>query len=397
MNQQLEITEQSNISIAELVQKQADGFSVLRSAHVGNVAPYNLVLANAGIPTLLVDQTITGVDKNYFPESILTQESQVTIAPTGVLVSRAAVNVGAVPDSLPAALKTDNLVELHIAGLEAAVPSTRAISDTAYVRKQEAIAGEITSLAARAMPALFSRVVLPDGRVERRADAAELLSSLGILALADEPSAPRSAVLMPLAVNIVTNFVAEALETDRAEQYHISGPDMVLYLRSGRRERKEVDALYELVKERASFKDGLPSRLTVQLVPGSYAVFATTAQRANTLNQLLAAAEAAGQADQMIAADKKAYFTNHQTNGVDRTQFEAGVRERKRSVDRSLSEAAASIPELFVAPRTPGKITQYDVLQEGGLYVPSQTTEMSMADLARLAQRIANARKRFVP
>lgn len=50
----LEIITEPNVSIDDLVAVQATGVSVVRSAHVGNLAPYNLSLAAAGIPILSV-------------------------------------------------------------------------------------------------------------------------------------------------------------------------------------------------------------------------------------------------------------------------------------------------------------------------------------------------------
>jgi hypothetical protein len=60
-----------------------------------------------------------------------------------------------------------------------------------------------------------------------------------------------------------------------------------------------------------------------------------------------------------------------------------------------VAEKISQIPELLVEPGTSGFITQYDVLDEGGLYVPAINRQASMAELARLSARLGRIQRRF--
>ncbi|NUS42132.1 MAG: hypothetical protein HOQ24_00300, partial [Mycobacteriaceae bacterium] len=58
-------------SLASLGERVNKGDSVLRTAHAGNLRNYNLALAAFGVPMVLLDRNITGIDKNYAPEALV--------------------------------------------------------------------------------------------------------------------------------------------------------------------------------------------------------------------------------------------------------------------------------------------------------------------------------------
>ena len=397
------LTVADGVSINDLLEKKNEGISVMRSAHVGNASPYNLTLADAGIPMLLVDQTITGaldpamkgVDRTYFPEAIITQSEQVRIARAGLLVCRAEVQAAPSPQYVD---------EFHLDSLRSAFANASLYTDSTYVQKVPRLAQAFVNAALKNNPQLFTRVVTPDGTVHTSEAATLLAQKESILPLQDDPRAARLACLTPNEVNIAINFAAEALLTGKSTQYHLSGPDMVRYIfaknSSGVVPIDVVANLYKTVRESTTFGRDLPAQLDVQLVPTAAARFATTLKRRYELQAMLAALVNTTEQLAELDASKKEFFTNPANRGVtasDRQKtFTAKAKAQQEIILANMNEVSNDIPELFTAPQTPGFITQYDVLQEGGLWVAPQNRQLSMQALQALytqVQRIRNGKR----
>ena len=373
------ITIQPNdsVSIDDLVALKAEGFSVLRSAHVGNLSPYNLTLASVGIPMLLVDHNKTGVDKNYFPESVLSQDGEVRVAEDGKLVSRVRLDDGRFLD------------ELHIAAITEALPEADVFTNTEYLRQNEVIAGEVALLAARNFPELFQRIVRPDGEVESSYNAAAMLGRVGVIQLSDNPRAERSAILLPNVVEIVINFVIEALNSDRDVQYHLSGPDMITYVKD-KRFQKELQKLFAVVKRDASFGARLPDQLVVQLVPTAEARFATSLAYQGELEALLEQFDASTLALRAINQRRKSFFDSGAGGDYAvRQEFLTAVRAEEATQGQLIADKIDPVPGLLLAPKQTGFVTQYDVIRDGGLFVAPENTRLPIAQLTALTKRLA--------
>lgn len=375
----LEIINDTAVSIDDLVRMQAEGFSVLRSAHVGNLSPYNLTIADASIPILSVDHTITGVDTNYFPEQELSRVQSAVIAPLGTLVCRTVSDDGRYLD------------ERHIDAVRGAVPSADVYTNTEYLRRNEAVAGEIVNMAVREFPGVFTRLALADGTTRKDASAASRVADLGILQLTDEPRAERTTVLMPNSLDILANFVIEALRTERAVQYHLSGPDMVRYIGGL---MPQLQAMYGRLVASSSFGAKLPPALEVRLVPTAPARFATTMDRRELLDSVITAYDDSQDELAALNAQRKAFFAGESArDDAARKRFLDDVRAVQTSVERQLGERTEDIPELFIDPGQSGFITQYDVAREGGLYVPEANRVRPMAVLATMVKTMQRARR----
>ncbi|MCW1907885.1 MAG: hypothetical protein KIH63_000915 [Candidatus Saccharibacteria bacterium] len=378
-----------DVSIADLSARMAEGYSVVRSAHVGNLRPYNLTLAAAGIPILAVDHTITGVDTSYFPELVLNRSQSEQVSGLGVIVSRAAAQQTTVTHD--ATRPVQFVDELHIAAVEAAIPGAKMFSNTEYLRTHETISAEIIQLALERQPELFRRVVNSDGIAQNRASEARALAQSGrVLQLLDDPRSPEAAALVPNAVDIAINFVIEALDTERETIFHLSGPDMVRYIGTL---TDTLDALYASIRSETSFGSRLPPQLDVQLVPSAHAKFATTTAQQPVLDQLLAAAE---EQTAMLAEThdrRREFFSSPASQDPEaRTQTLAGFKATEAAVEAQLAIARDNLPELMPAQGSTGYVTQYDVLAEGGLYVPDVNLQLTMTQLNILDRQISRAR-----
>lgn len=375
----IEITINDQLSVAELQQKQSEGFSVLRSAHVGNVRPYNMVLANAGIPLLCVDHTITGIDRNYLPESVVKAGQRDIIAPSEQLVCASRVAASLQP-----------LSEFHLGNLADAVPGANTFTNSQYLMSNYELTEEITTLAAEAMPGLFHRIAY-EGIAQRKRDAAAELGRIGTLQLNQGTA---NGVIIPNELDIILNFVIETLKSERQTQYHLSGPDMVKYIDQ---EQEELDALYEMVKVDSSIGDQLPDTLKVELVPTTAARFATTKQRAPILESLLGTFNFVTQEQVNIKERRKSFFASDESRESERRDsFISDIKVEESKLEQLLLDEISNMPELFGTNTDTNFISQYDVIDEGGLFVPELTMTLPMVALDGIYKSLQRVRKRAV-
>lgn len=388
---QLIVDKDSSVSIQDLVERKDQGISVIRSAHVGNLSPYNLSLADAGIPILSVDHNVTGIDSNYMPEVVARQTRQRTVAAIGRLVCRSVVSCECVRNDQQAPRQF--LDDLHIGAVRKAVPNAAIMTNTEYLRANESVVQEIVSLALKEFPCVFTRTSQPDGSTKKEPNAASLVNTLGIMQLNDDPRAEQEAVIMPNILDILANFVIESLESESDIQYHLSGPAMIKYIDGL---LPELQALYARCKWSPSLGPRLPDTLTVKLVPTADARFATTATRKTKLDEVLQANQEAEAELLGLQAERKSFFSSPSSkNNGTRSSFLASVNEREKALDLKVAEKLSTIPEVLINPGTPGFITQYDLIEEGGLYVAPVNTTASMAELARLSLRLMGIQRRF--
>ena len=382
----LQIQLNDSLSINELTALQVQGFSVMRSAHIGNLSPYNLALADAGIPMLLVDQNVTGFDKNYFPEFVMTQNEQIRVAEDGTVANRTRVS------------NDQFLDELHITGMREALPNADFFTNTEYLRRNEAVVGEMLRLGVKHFPEEFMRIVNANGTTAIMPGAADMVKSIGAMQLSDDPRAEKSAVLIPVNIDIMINFIIEFFQSEQDVQYHISGPDMIVYTQQEKR-REMFQQFYEIIRREASFGDRLPRRLNVQLIPAASARFASSVRFQSEVEGLFSQLDASAVAVAALVSERKAFFTSEDRNDRDKkSMFEATSNEQLFAQDRAIVEKAGQVPGLFLAPKgETGFVTQYDVMQDGGLFVAPQNTTLSFGELKALVKRLADIRKRASP
>ena len=380
----ININLEEDVSLQQLAAAQAEGFSVMRSAHVGNARGYNLAVADMGIPMLLVDHNIAAQhpeepgDKNYLPGSIVTREAvqPLPIQTVGTLSLQTTVEGGAFLDLL------------HIDGLQQVFPNTRIFTNTEYLREEEALAANIVAVAKEHRPDLFTRTVESDGKIRHAASSfADLIDSYGILQLNDDPRTGRG-VLMPNELDILYNFMVETMRSGRQKQFHLSGPDMQQYIKDPKM-RYTLDQLYALVREETAIGATLPEDIDVALVPADQARFVSTKRR---VRQLMTIFDWLTYEDR-IARERRTFFTSDAAEDTDaREAFLEDAQAKKLFIAQGLGGAVLEASELFVDPKAAPYVSQYDVLEDG-LFMPAQNTHMTMRELRNLGKRLDKMRR----
>lgn len=384
----ININIEANISLQEMREQMDQGVSVMRSAHVGNARGYNLAVASIGIPMLLVDHTIVAQapdqpgDKNYLPGSIVTRES---IQPLSIeSIGGLALRTETICPDTGAACFID---ELHTKSLKTAFPDTEVLTNTEYLRKNEQIANEVVAAAIATRPELFARFVTSSGTVRKDGAFAESITSVGILQLNDDPRR-EAGVLLPNEVDIVINFVIEALKSERDTIIHLSGPDMQQYIKDSNM-RRTLSQLYQAVRSTASFGSRLPAELSVKLVPANCAAFVTTPDRLDKMARIFAIKKA--QSD--IKAERDTFFKSPAARDDSiKAAFLKDTQLQNKALGTELLEVAVETDELFIGPREAPYISQYDLLDQGDIAIPAENMQWSMTELGTLLKSLRKLR-----
>ncbi len=395
MSMNIEI--EPNISLQDAQDAMNSGTSVMRSAHVGNLRGYNLTIANMGIPLLLVDHNIViqkpedregqykQGDANYLPGSIVTREkiTPLKVSHLGDLSLRTEVIA-------PTSGDMCFLDTLHAQSVRDAFPATSVVTNTEYLRSQESLAGEAITIALSSNPELFKRVIEADGTIRKTEGSyAQLFDQYGILQLNDDPRTERG-LLIPNDVDIVVNFIIESLRSEKDTQIHLSGPDMVQYLKSETR-RSSLAELYETIRNQASFGGQLPASLRVKLVPSAEARFVTTSRQVRVAQQIF---NILNKKELLVAAEKKAFFKSPESRDARKKAcFLEAKKVQERGIDVELTSLVQEIPEIFAEAPSAPYVSQYDLLDGEEIGMPAENTSLTMHELKQITKRLQRLQK----
>ena len=381
---------ESNMSLADIQAARQDGLSVVRTHHEGNNRAYNLAIAAAGIAMQGVDHTIVAQlpgehgDNNYLPGSIVTHNgvTPLDVDRTGALTMQTTATD-------PRTGQRMYLDQLHANALRAAFPDTAIITNTEYIRAAESISREVIGIALAEVPQLFVRATESDGTIRRaqHGNLAHLAVSYGILQLSDDPHLDRG-VLIPNAVDIVLGFVVEALRHGGDTQLHLSGPDFCHYAKDPGLQAT-LNQLYTALRSCASFGMRLPEELNVKIIPATAARFVAPLGREDSLRQIFTLLEQ----DSALDGERRTYFSTHRGRNEESERFVAQNHTKQLELHQALGDAALAAADLFIGPRDAPFVSQYDVLQSGGLYIPPENLHLSMHELDILHRRLTRARE----
>ena len=375
------ITKQEDISLSELVTKQKEGFSVMRSAHVGNARLYNQVIAAVGIRMLLVDHNVTGLDTNYFPGLLIQDQSCLELAPKGQVSMRT-------PVVNPITGENQFLDELHKESLSKLFPDTEIITNTSYLRENESVVSDIVTVCAEEMPELFNRVI-PAGDVSTiKTTRVRKIGTDEVLQLTDDPRKD-AGVLIPNAVDILVNFILESYISEKEVQYHISGPDMVKYINGL---IPTLERLGKAVLSRCGFATKLPNKIEVQLVPGIELKIASSNLGKAAVDNLVNAVVERRAITSEIQKSKKEFFGSSQSSNDElRQKLLASTAKLDRDSIQLLVNSALDCPDHLDDGNGIPVTTQYDSLNAGGVYVPEVVKELTMRELKSINSQIKKA------
>lgn len=234
------------LTLARLVAIQRQGCSVMKTPHVGNQHPSNLLCASLGFHMDMVTNTIGERDQNFHPH--LRIEGRVG---TELFSPTLLTPLASAPCGTPAE-------EYHQSSVRRVFPRTTITTDAELLLSETGLAEKVMRRATSVVSQLWYRKVTGGGVVMKAA------SPLCFSAIADDVfrfSNPSSGWLVPNKINIIYTSVWQSLATGRNKVYALSGPDMVGYI-GGLRDK--LSAMYDAVRKEVL---DLPEVLHIYVVP----------------------------------------------------------------------------------------------------------------------------------
>lgn len=365
-----------DLSLADLRRLRKEGASVMKTPHVGNVYPNNLLVARMGILMNFYDRTIGARDKNFHPHRVIVDGKSEEIALGHVMTTHARVTREVI--GVPHIAKEERIVDCHMRAMQNAMPDADCVVYTDYLRHHADVVLEVLSIVADEHPEVWEYLVTRDG--DRRpfhiTRGRERLLAYGIYGITDDAQG----ALVPNILNILLDGIIESRETGLHEVYHLSGPDMVKYIGTM---LKTLDALYATVRRNSSLS--LPETIIFNLVPVAGIRFAVDREHRAEVDDLIDAWHGlnAGnrQRSEMLrmASDKNA-------------AIQAAAAGKSQDMLR-LRAAAVAATHVFYDIARADTFSQYDLLRGRELYVHPWGCEATIREIELMMKECVRQRE----
>lgn len=319
------------ITLVELCIKREQGYSVLKTPHIGNQHPSNLLCAALGIPLDMVSFTNGERDKNFHPH--LRIEG-------GVGTQLYAPSVWTPFATTPCGRSAE---DYHQSSVQAVFPSLTITTDLGLMKQFPELAEAVFVAATRSVSRLWYRKVTEVGQVVKceydNVSWGKIASN--IFRFSDD----RAGFIVPNRANILFSLAWQSLSSGRDTVYHLSGPDMVGYIG---KQQHSLNLMYDAL--RAGYP-GLPEVLTVYIVPVAQCRILSHRNRANDVDAVL----------DVIA------------------WYEGLPADRRKEGRQALEVASARYPEFSQSISEAQCLSQYDLAAADELYVPSWLLETPLS------------------
>jgi hypothetical protein len=178
-----------------------------------------------------------------------------------------------------------------------------------------------------------------------------------------------SGLLPPNIYNVLFFAVLESLDYQTDVVKHLSGPDMIEYVRDM---APELNRMYQTVVEHTTLGQRLPTQLHFQIVPTAHARFVAPSDRQTQLDQLV---------------DGYDMWTSATREGRGKPGWEAAAQLGSTAVQAAVERYF----DPFIPARTPQYLSHNDVraarVKTGdgsGLYVPTSVRRKTFAELRQM-------------
>ncbi len=372
--QPFNITVENTLSLQDLASLDAQGYSVVRSSHVGNQYPSNLAWIQEGGRAVWYDRTLASRDNNYYPHlHVASGESHSLYGTHDQLTTHAVVET---PPPGYEDLAGESATSFHLQGLARAYPLANVLPYEGYLLKNQPEAAEILDILHRGgFRHYFNRFVHSDGHVE---DVSAIPDAPRHLTVGEHADSDRVGFIPANEVNVALFGVLEALRSGRTTQYHLSGPDMIGY---AAKMQPELSAMYATVRRAASFRAELPDHIHMKVVPSAAARFLVRHSDGEALDALFDTHGDMAVTEDMISAEAADYFGPDATI-TDEAKRKAFV-ERKHQVlgvtRKVFDEALVHVMPAMTGPGEPSFPSQYDAV-----YMRPENRLWKLSDLQHL-------------
>lgn len=368
------VIRRDDLSLADLCRLDREGQSVTKTPHPGNIYLNNLAVAKLGLRLLFHDRTFGRKDLNFHPHKVIRDGESETIADPDVMMTHARVLHPSrlVDDHFPVG---ERVAHCHLNALAEAVPGVRMRLYSEFLVEHEELVHEVLDLCSSVIippKQGWKRVVGEDGRTSvRDLTTWRQIVSEGIYGLRGKTAG----WVMPNVFNILMDGVIEALQFKTSDVYHLSGPDMVVYIKTL---EGLLNTLYEKLVGRIP---GLPEEVRFHVVPVASMRLVTTLDRADKLNRLVGLYLQLRDENREVGATLQA-VTSSEGRGVLIREWAT----RRKFLQGELRAAAKECPEIFYDITHGTFVSQHDVIDRGGVYVHPWGIENPVSAVAKAMQ-----------
>ncbi len=315
------------------------GFSVMKTPHIGNQHPSNLLCAALGIHMDMVTFTQGEKDRNFHPHLRIAGGTASQLYEASVYTPFAVVTDG------------QSAEDFHQRSVQERFAGTMVTTDIELLHQELEVSVRVLEAATRSLPGLWYRHVDHAGMVTKVSEPAlqTLLSQIFRV------TSSTSGYVIPNRLHMMVTFVWQILATGRDTVYHLSGPDMVGYI--GKLE-SGLSRMYDAIR---TVVPGLPDVLTVYVIPVAQSRFVTHRSRRDTLDALL---ETIG------------WYENQ----------DVATRAEATSV---VKRAGGQYPEFGRSISHGDFLSQYDLHNSADLYVPDWLLTTPLGRVKRFADLVA--------
>ena len=334
----------TSVSLKDLVELRARGYSVLKSPHVGNQHPSNLVCAALGLPLEMVSFTIPERDKNFHPQLQIVAGEGTQLFDPGILTQFACVPGG------------QTATEFHQSAVQRVFPRTEICTDIERMLSENTLSEIVLRRSNQAIKQLWYRKVDGEGNLQSVRRVERLLPSAleGNIFQVTNQSA---GWVVPNRVHAVFDFIWQSLSSGRDVIYHLSGPQMVGYIGGI---KSSISTIYDAVREEVP---GLPETLTLRVVPVAACRFVTLRSRADAL---LSVQEVVG-------------------------WYETLPNQECRHAHTRFREVVEMYPEFTTAIETAATLSQYDIASADDLLLDPWMIKTPLSRVESMYKRLLKA------
>ncbi len=370
------VTRRDDLSLGDLCRLDREGASVTKTPHPGNIYLNNLAIAHLGLRLLFHDRTLGRKDRNFHPHKVIKGGMAEVIADPDVMLTHARVlNASLFMNGhFPVG---ERVAHCHLNALAEAVPGVRMRLYTDYLTEHEDTVREVLRLCS-GIPLPYEygwkRVVDEEGRLTTLPTPSwNRISKDGIYGLQGRVDG----WVMPNIFNILVDGVIESRQFQTADIYHLSGPDMVNYL------KLLEGLLHRLYDHLRQHMTDLPEELRFHVVPVASMRLVTTMDRSEVLDRIVALYLQIKDENSVVGATIRAADSKDEKHALVQ-QWGA----RRKTLRRELQEAVRACPEIFYNILHGTFVTQHDAIDRGGVYVHPWGIENSLSAVASAMQEL---------
>jgi len=363
-----------DLSLKQLRDLHNNGCSVMKTPHIGNIYPNNLGVAQIGIPMVFYDRTFGHKDRNFHPHGVIRSRRFECLSAVNVMTTHTKVERHSklAPEWF---VVGESMAKTHMRATKAAVPNMMGSVYTDFLRAHREDAERILQIVTQRLPQLWERAIDTQGydKSFRASDWVSVMDA-GIFGLTHDDQG----ALIPNVVNILLLSLLDAKEKGVEEAYHLSGPDMVVYIGDL---QSAFHTLYDAV--RGQIPDwNLPEMFPLHLVPVADMRFVVLPQRQAVLDELV-------ESHLSLERNNKEYGQRlARATPENRRHLIAEVDQFRGRDKQRLINAASACQDVFYRIAEANTVSQYDVFDAGGIYVHPWAFTAPMKEISCAMQNI---------